>query len=157
MTPPMFMPQEDGKLAEIPAEHAAILELYRDRMPVVFEVQESGAPMLFALIDVDEEPYGTPRAGVLENAALSVARDLKRRRLGEDLVPVDYEKLAHAAIRAHVSDMAEFAASCSYDEPAARRQRYAGQAARRVGAALSKTVERAVREAVPEFAPAALK
>lgn len=62
-TPPMFYPQEDGKLVEIPEEHAAILELYRDRMPVVWEIQETGPHYLYDLIDVDEEPYGAPRAG----------------------------------------------------------------------------------------------
>ena len=149
-TPPMFYPQEDGKLVEIPEEHAAILELYRDRMPLCYEVQETGQPYLYALIDVDEEPYGSPRPGALETAALRVARDLKRRRVGEDLVPVDYQPLAHAAIRAHVADMAEFAASCSYDEPTARRQRYAAQEARRIGRQLSKTVEQAVSAAVAE-------
>lgn len=148
-TPPMFYPQEDGKLVEIPEEHAAILELYRDRMPVCYEVQETGQPMLYALIDVDEEPYGTPRPGGLENAALSVARNLKRRRLGEDLVPVDYRVLAHAAIRAHVADMAEFTAACAYDEPQGRRERYAGQEARRIGRQLTKTVEAAVKAAQP--------
>jgi len=149
-TPPMFMPQEDGKLAEIPAEHAAILELYRDRMPVVFEVQESGPPMLFALIDVDEEPYGTPRAGVLENAALAVARDLKRRRLGEDLVSVDFGRLAHAAIRAHVADMADFGAGCAYGDGQAVEVREAKAAATRAARQLTKAIEGAVRDAVTE-------
>lgn len=46
--------------------------------------------------------------------------------------------------------MAEFAASCSYDEPTARRQRYAAQEARRIGRQLSKTVEQAVSAAVAE-------
>lgn len=52
----MLYPQEDGKLVEIPEEHAAVLALYRERMPVVFEVQEYGQPMLYPLIDVDAEP-----------------------------------------------------------------------------------------------------
>lgn len=157
-TPPMFMPQEDGKLAEIPAEHAAILELYRDRMPVCFEVQESGAPMLFALIDVDEEPYGTPRPGVLENAALSVARDLKRRRLGEEDAPApNLERLAHAAVSAYVADMADFAAAVSYGETPARIRRAVEQDTRRIGRELTKTVDRAVRDAVAETVTAALK
>lgn len=148
-TPPMFYPQEDGKLVEIPEEHAAILELYRDRMPVCYEVQETGQPMLYALIDVDEEPYGTPQPGTLETAALRVARALKAQRLGNDLVPVDYRVLAHAAIRAHVADIAEFTAACAYDEPEARRQRYAGQEARRIGRQLAKTVEASVNAAQP--------
>ncbi|WP_405580657.1 hypothetical protein [Streptomyces sp. NBC_01092] len=148
-TPPMFYPQEDGKLVEIPEEHAAILELYRDRMPVCYEVQETGQPLLYALIDVDEEPYGTPQPGTLETAALRVARALKAQRLGNDLVPVDYRVLAHAAIRAHVADIAEFTAACAYDEPEARRQRYAGQEARRIGRQLTKTVESAVNAATP--------
>lgn len=143
-TPPMFYPQEDGKLVEIPEEHAAILELYRDRMPVCYEVQETGQPMLYALIDVDEEPYGTPQPGALENAARRVAQNLKARRLGNELVAVDYRALAHAAIRAHVADMAEFTAACTYDEPEDRRRRYAGQEARRIGRQLAKTVEAAV-------------
>lgn len=148
-TPPMFYPQEDGKLVEIPEEHAAVLALYRDRMPVVYEVQETGQPMLYALIDVDEEPYGTPRPGTLETAARSVARALKAQRLGNELTPVDYRVLAHAAIRAHVADIAEFTAACAYDEPTARRQRYAGQEARRIGRQLTKTVEAAVNAAQP--------
>jgi len=144
----MLYPQEDGKLAEIPEEHAAVLALYRDRMPVVFEVQECGPPMFYPLIDVDEEPYGSPPPGTLETAALRVARALKAIRLGDDTVPVDFRVLAHAAISAHVADIAEFTAACAYDEPEARRQRYAAQEARRIGRQLSKTVEQAVSAAV---------
>jgi hypothetical protein len=149
MTPPMFYPQEDGKLVKIPEEHAKILELYRDRMPVCYEVQETGQPMLYALIDVDEEPYGTPQPGTLETATLRVARDLKARRLGNDTVPVDFRVLAHASIRAHVADIAEFTAACAYDEPQGRRERYAAQEARRIGRQLAKTVEAAVKAAQP--------
>lgn len=145
----MLYPQEDGKLAEIPEEHAAILALYRDRMPVVFEVQEFGPPMFYPLIDVDEEPPGSPLPGALETAALRVARALKARRLGDDAVPVDFRDLAHAAIRAHVADIAEFTAACAYDEPEARREQYAGQEARRIGRRLTKTVEAAVNAAQP--------
>jgi len=150
----MLYPQEDGKLVEIPEEHAKVLALYRDRMPVVFEVQEFGPPMFYPLIDVDEEPCGTPLPGALETAALRVARALKAQRLGNE-VAVDYRVLAHAAIRAHVADMAEFVAACAYDEPQGRRERYAGQEARRVGRELSKTVEGAVKDAQP--APKAVK
>lgn len=145
----MLYPQEDGKLVEIPEEHAAVLALYRDRMPVVFEVQEFGPPMFYPLIDVDEEPYGSPQPGTLETAALRVARALKARRLGDDTVPVDFRVLAHASISAHVADIAEFTAACAYDEPEAHRERYAGQEARRIGRQLSKTVETAVNAAQP--------
>lgn len=155
-TPPMFYPQEDGKLVEIPEEHAAILELYRDRMPLCYEVQETGQPYLYALIDVDEEPYGTPLPSQLETAARRVARELRARRLGDDTVPVDYRALAHAAIRAHVADMAEFVAACSHDEPVARRERYAAQEARRTGRELAKTVESAVAAVVKDPAKVVL-
>jgi hypothetical protein len=143
-TPPMFYPQEDGKLVEIPEEHAKVLELYRDRMPLCFEVQETGQPYLYALIDVDEEPCGSPLPSQLETAALRVARALRARRLGDDMVAVDYRDVAQGAIRAHVADMAEFAAACTYDEPMARRERYATQEARRIGRQLTKVVESAV-------------
>ncbi|MFI9174865.1 hypothetical protein [Streptomyces lincolnensis] len=154
-TPPMFMPQEDGKLVEIPEEHAAILELYRDRMPLCYEVQETGQPYLYALIDVDEEPYGTPQPGVLEYAARRVAANMKARRLGKDPAPADFERLAHAAIRAHVADMADFAAAVAHGETPARIRRSVEQETRRVGRELSKTVERAVREAADETVKAA--
>lgn len=143
----MFYPQEDGKLAEIPDEHAAVLALYRDRMPLAFEVQEYGPPMLYPLIDVDEEPYGTPRPGALENAARSVAGYLKGKRLGNDPAAPDFELLALAAIRAYVQDMADFAAAVAYgDGPAAEHQAAKTEAAR-TGRKLTKAVERAVRDA----------
>lgn len=149
-TPPMFYPQEDGKLVEIPAEHAKILDLYRDRMPVVWEIQERGPHYLYDLIDVDAEPYGTPRPGALENVALSVARTLKAQRLGEDPAPADFEKLAHAAIRVYVADMADFGAGCVYGEGQAVELREAKSAATRAASRLTKTVEGAVRDAVAE-------
>ncbi|MDX3229392.1 hypothetical protein [Streptomyces sp. ME19-01-6] len=144
----MLYPQEDGKLVEIPDEHAAVLALYRDRMPVVFEVQECGPPMLYPLIDVDEEPYGTPRPGALEYAARRVAAGLKARRLGEDPAAPDFERLALAAIRAYVQDMADFAAAVAAygDGPAAEHQAAKTEAAR-AGRKLTKAVERAVRDA----------
>lgn len=156
MTPPMFYPQEDGKLVEIPAEHAKILELYRDRMPVVWEIQETGPHYLYALIDVDEEPYGTPQPGALETVALRVARTLKAQRLGKDPAPADLERLAHAAIRAHVADMADFGAGCAYGEGQAVEVREAKSAATRAARKLTKTIEGAVRDALTETTKAVL-
>ncbi|MFE6530027.1 hypothetical protein ACFVMA_13920 [Streptomyces rochei] len=143
----MLYPQEDGKLVEIPEEHAAVLALYRDRMPLVFEVQEYGPPMFYPLIDVDEEPYGAPRPGELETEARRVAAYLKGQRLGDGPPPPDFRRLANAAIRAHVADIASFTAGCAHDEPPARVRRYVEQETRRVGKQLSRTVEAAVREA----------
>lgn len=143
----MLYPQEDGKLVEIPDEHAAVLALYRDRMPVVFEVQECGPPMLYALIDVDEEPYGTPRPGALEYSARSVAGALKARRLGKDPAAPDFERLALAAIRAYVEDMADFAAAVAHGESPAEVSRAARTEAARAGRKLTKAVERAVKGA----------
>jgi hypothetical protein len=150
----MFMPQEDGKLVEIPEEHAAVLELYRDRMPVVWEIQETGPHYLYALIDVDEEPYGTPQPGALENAARRVAATLKEQRLGKDPAPADFERLALAAIRAHVADMADFGAGCAYGDGQAAELGEAKAAATRAGRQLTKAVDKAVRDAVAETAKA---
>lgn len=144
----MLFPQEDGSLVEIPEEHAAVLSLYRDRMPVVFEVQECGPPMFYPLIDVDEEPYGTPQPGVLENAARRVAGTLKDQRLGNDPAPADFERLAHAAVRAFVADQADFAAAVAHGESADRVRCAVEQETRRVARELSKTVDAAVRTAV---------
>lgn len=146
----MLYPQEDGKLVEIPDEHAAVLALYRDRMPLVFEVQEWGPPMLYPLIDVDEEPYGTPQPGALETSVRRVAGYLKAKRLGGDPITPDFEKLAVAAIRACVADMADFAAAVAYGEPVAAVQRAAKQEAARAGRKLTKAVERAVQDAVAD-------
>ena len=146
-TPQVLYPQEDGKLVEIPEEHAEILALYRDRMPVVYEVQEFGPPMLYPLIDVDEEPYGTPRPGALEYAARRTAGALKRRRLGEDAPTPDLERLALAAIRAYVADMADFAAAVAYGDGPAAEQRAAKTEAARTGRKLIKAVEDAVQGA----------
>ncbi|MFE9065026.1 hypothetical protein [Streptomyces violaceusniger] len=151
----MLYPQEDGKLVEIPDEHAAVLALYRDRMPVVFEVQECGLPMLYPLIDVDEEPYGTPRPGALENAARSVAGYLKAKRLGNDPAAPDFEWLAVAAIRAYVQDMADFAAAVAHGESPAEVSREARTEAARTGRKLTKAVERAVKDAQAAEAVAA--
>lgn len=143
-TPPMFYPQEDGKLVEIPEEHAAILELYRDRMPLCFEVQETGQPYLYALIDVDEEPYGTPLPGRLETQARRTADYLKGQRLGKDPIPPDYERLAVDAIGAFVEHMGVFAGSLSHgDGPAAVEQ-----SIREETAAAGRILRRAVGKAV---------
>jgi hypothetical protein len=145
-TPPMFYPQEDGKLVEIPEEHAAILELYRDRMPVVWEIQETGPHYLYALIDVDEEPYGTPQPGALENASRRVAGYLKAKRLGEDPAVPDFERLAVAAIRAYVEEMGVFAGSLSHgDGPKAVEQSIKTETAR-AGRKLKTAVDSAVRD-----------
>lgn len=142
----MLYPQEDGKLTEIPEEHAAVLALYRDRMPVVFEVQEFGPPMFYPLIDVDEEPYGTPQPDSLEYAARRTAAVLKARRLGEDPPAPDLERLALAAVRAYVTDMAEFAAAVAHGESEAAVSGAARAEARRAGARVVKAVEEAVRD-----------
>ncbi|MFE7648659.1 hypothetical protein [Streptomyces phaeoluteigriseus] len=142
----MLYPQEDGKLVEIPEERAAVLALYRDRMPVVFEVQECGPPMFYPLIDVDAEPYGTPQPGALECAARRTAAVLKRRRLGEDPPAPDLERLALAAVHAYVTDMAEFAAAVSHGEPEAVVSRAAQSEAQRAGQRVAKAVEQAVRD-----------
>ena len=146
----MLYPQEDGTLVEIPDEHAAVLALYRDRMPVVFEVQEWGPPMLYPLIDVDAEPYGTPQPGALERAAAGVARDLKRRRVDSEPCTPDYERLAYAAIRACITDMAELAAAVAHEDGPEAVERAAKDEAARMGRHLTKAVERAVRSAVTE-------
>lgn len=151
-TPPMFYPQEDGKLVEIPEEHAAILELYRDRMPVAFEVQEYNQPMLYPLIDVDAEPPCSPLPGTLETAAQRVAQYLRGKRIGEDPVVPDFERLARAAAYAYIADAARFASDFSYDQTPARRQRAVEQDARQAGRNLTKTIERAVRETIAETA-----
>ncbi|MFF9861098.1 hypothetical protein [Streptomyces tendae] len=145
-TPPMFMPQEDGKLVEIPEEHAAVLELYRERMPVVWEIQETGPHYFYDLIDVDAEPYGTPRPGALESVARRTAAVLKKRRLGEDPPAPDLERLALEAVRAYVTDMADFAAAVAHGESPAAVSRAAQAEARRAGARVAKTVEDAVRD-----------
>lgn len=144
----MFYPQEDGKLVEIPEEHAAVLALYRERMPVVFEVQEYGQPMLYPLIDVDAEPPCSPLPSDLEYAAVTVARDLRRRRIGLDAQMPNFERLAYAALRAYVKDIAEFAAVMSDDETSASSRRAIATDTARVGRNLTKAIERAVRDAV---------
>ncbi|MEV4043113.1 hypothetical protein [Streptomyces sp. NPDC049744] len=142
----MLYPQEDGTLVEIPEAHAAVLALYRDRMPVVFEVQEFGPPMFYPLIDVDAEPYGSPQPGPLENAAARTASVLKRRRLGEDPPAPDLERLAVAAVRAYVTDMADFGAAIAHGESEAAVSRTAKAEAQRAGRRVAKAVEDAVRD-----------
>ncbi|MEV7032718.1 hypothetical protein AB0N99_21195 [Streptomyces sp. NPDC093272] len=149
-TPEMFYPQEDGKLVEIPAEHAAILELYRDRMPVVWEIQETGPHYLYPLIDVDAEPVGTPEPSRLENATRRAADYLKAQRLGKDPIPPDFEQLAAHAIYAHVTRMAEFGAAVAFGDGPAAEERSARAEAAGAGRVLTKTVERAVRETITE-------
>ncbi len=78
--PEMYMRNEDGTLRPIPAEDAAVLERYRDSMPLVWEIQECGAPWLYALIDVDEDPEDVEPAGHLERSAASVYRQLQAER-----------------------------------------------------------------------------
>jgi hypothetical protein len=134
-------------LVEIPADHEKVLAQYRDSMPVVFEVQECGPPMLYPLIDVDEEPYGTPRPGALEYAARQVAGALKAKRLGNDPGAPDFERLALAAIRAYVQDMADFAAAVAYGDGPAAEHQAAKTEATRAGRKLTKAVDRAVRDA----------
>lgn len=65
------------------------------------------------------------------------------------------ERLAHAAVRAYVADMADFAAAVAHGETSARIRRSVEQETRRVGRALTKTVERAVRDAADETVKAA--
>lgn len=151
MTPPMFFPQEDGKLAEIPPEHAVILDLYRDRMPLVFEVQESGPPMMYALIDVEAEPYGTPQPGQLETAASRVASYLRAQRLGDDPRVPDFERLALAAIRAYVEDLGVFAGSCSHTDGPKAVERSIKEATARAGRKLSKAVDGAVESVAADL------
>lgn len=145
-TPPMFYPQEDGKLTEIPAEHAEILELYRDRMPLVREIQEFGDPMLYDLIDVDPEPWGTPRPGGLELHAARVADYLKAQRHGKDPAKPNFERLAVAAIRAYIEDMGIFAGSLSHDDGARYVERSIKTETARAGRSLHKAVNRAVSD-----------
>ncbi|MFI7681429.1 hypothetical protein ACIBWG_02020 [Streptomyces griseoaurantiacus] len=145
-TPPMFYPQEDGKLVEIPAEHAAVLGLYRDRMPLVHEPQYTGDPLLYPLIDVDEDPDGTSEPTELEDLAFVVARTLQRKRRGGAVIPPDLERLSVLAIRAHIEDMGVFAGSCSHSEgPAAVAQGIANETAN-TGRKLKRVIDRAVRE-----------
>lgn len=146
MTPPMYMPQEDGKLVEIPEEHAKVLELYRDRMPVVLEVQEYGQPALYALIDVDAEPFGAPQLGTLERQALLAAAYLKGKRLGDDPLPPDFERLAVAAIRAYVEDMGVLAGSLSHDDGPRAVERSVKETTAQAGRKLRKAVDTAVRD-----------
>jgi len=148
----MLYPQEDGKLVEIPEEHARILALYRDRMPVVFEVQEFGPPMFYPLIDVDAEPCGTPLPGTLERQALQAAAYLKGKRLGSDPVPPDFERLAVAAIRAFVEHMGVFAGSLSHDDGPAAVERSIREETAAAGRVLRKAVERAVKDSAAGLA-----
>lgn len=150
-TPPMFYPQEDGKLSEIPDEHAEILNLYRDRMPLVYEVVETGAPQMWALIDVDEEPYGTPQPEALETAARRVAGYLKAKRLGNDPVAPDFARLATAAIRAHVEDAGVFAGSLAHEDGVRAVERAVTGETARIGGKLHKAVDRAVRDSNAEI------
>ncbi|TGB09789.1 hypothetical protein [Streptomyces sp. MZ04] len=151
MTPPMFYPQEDGKLTEIPAEHAAILDLYRDRMPLVYEIQEFGDPMMYDLIDVDAEPFDTPEPGELETVAARVARYLKGKRLGKDPVPPDFERLAVAAIRARVEDMGILGGSLAHDEGPLGVERSVKEATAQAGRSLRKAVNRAVSDTAADL------
>lgn len=143
-TPPMFFPQEDGKLVEIPAEHAAVLELYRDRMPLVHEPQYSGDPFLYPLIDVDEEPAGASTPTELEDLAFVTARALQKGRHGQNVPAPDLERLAVAAIGAYVEDLAVFAGSCSHDDGPKAVSRSIREATARAGRKLSKAVDGAV-------------
>ncbi|MFJ8822397.1 hypothetical protein ACIREE_11505 [Streptomyces sp. NPDC102467] len=145
-TPPMFYPQEDGKLVEIPEEHAKVLELYRDRMPLVFEVMEWGPPGMHPLIDVNEEPPGTPRSGGFEDVARSTARYLKAKRLGKNPAVPDFERLAVSAIRAHVEHAGTFAGSVSHDDGMKAVERAVKGETARAGRSLHKAVDKAVTD-----------
>ncbi|MFI6468746.1 hypothetical protein ACIBL5_00535 [Streptomyces sp. NPDC050516] len=151
-TPPMFYPQEDGKLTEIPDEHAKVLDLYRDRMPLVYEPQFTGDPIqLYPLIIEEQEPLGTPEPGQLETAARRVADYLENWRLGKDPVKPDFERLAVAAVRAYVEDMGVFAGSLAHDEGVAAVGKAVSQETARVGRELHRAVDRAVRDATAEI------
>lgn len=60
----------------------------------------------------------------------------------------NFERLAYAALRAYVKDIAEFAAVMSDDETSAGSRRTIATDTARVGRNLTKAIERAVRDAV---------
>lgn len=145
MTPPMFYPQEDGKLAEIPDEHAKILDLYRDRMPLVHEPQFSGDPIgLYPLIVEEQEPQGTPEPSALESAARRVADRLECHRRNGETYSVDVERLAVLAMRAHIEHEGVFAGSLSHDDGPQAVERSIKAETARAGRKLTKAVETAV-------------
>ncbi|MFF0746589.1 hypothetical protein ACFYVL_39990 [Streptomyces sp. NPDC004111] len=146
-TPPMFYPQEDGKLTEIPAEHAAVLDLYRDRMPLVHEPQFFGDPIqLYPLVIEEPEPLGTPEPGDLETAARRVCGYLEAKRHGRDPAAPDFERLAVAAVRAYVLDSGVFGGSMAHEDGPRAVERAITRETARAGRRLHKAVDRAVSE-----------
>lgn len=150
-TPPMFYPQEDGKLAEIPDEHAAILDLYRERMPLVFGVLEWGPPGLHDLILPEQEPLGLPDPSALETAARRVAGYFKAKRLGDNPAKPDFERLAVQAIRAYVEHAGVFAGSLSHDDGVKAVERSVMDETGRAGRQLHQVVDKAVRNSNAEI------
>ncbi|MFB6567357.1 hypothetical protein [Streptomyces noursei] len=141
----------DGALTPIPDDHEKVLAQYRDSMPLVYEPQYCGDPYLYPLIDVDEEPYGTPQPGELERAARQVAHRLKAQRLDQNPQTPDYGRLAGAALRAHIADMADFAAAVANDDGPKAIERAVVEETTRASRKLKRAIEKAVRDAVASF------
>ncbi|MEU4964171.1 hypothetical protein [Streptomyces smyrnaeus] len=112
----MLYTPEGGETVVVPAEDEAVLARYRDSMPMVWEVQECGPPMWYSLVDVDEEPCGTPLPGELERQARATAEHLRKVRLGEaEGFPPNTERLALAAIRGHLASVHDFAVAAEFE------------------------------------------
>lgn len=116
----MLYTPEGGETVVVPPEDEKVLAKYRDSMPLVWEPQYCGAPAemsWFPLVDVDEEPCGTPLPGELEREARNAAGHQRKVRLGEERgFPPGMERLTLAAIRGHLAAVYDFAAAMEFEE-----------------------------------------
>lgn len=139
--PEMYMRNEDGSLRPIPAEDAAVLERYRDSMPLVWECLEWGPMMLQPLIDEDDDPEGVEPAGRLETTARMVYRMLQRERRGQPTGPVRVERLIRDAVEHHLAEEYVFEVESRRNGPVSAPATW--QAAEKV---TRKALRRLVRE-----------
>ncbi|MCX4664713.1 hypothetical protein [Streptomyces uncialis] len=139
----MFTRGVEG-LERVPVEHARVLALYRDGMPLVYEPQFSGDEGLYPLVDTDTEPCGTA-AGALEVLARSAAGRLRAARLGGDAAAPDLEGLARASVRGLLDDLYQFAAAVHHGD-SDRGHGAAGRAVADAAAALGTYARRAAQD-----------
>lgn len=152
----MYYTPWGGEQVVIPEEHEKVLALYRDSMPLVWEVQEYGPPMLYALIDEDEEPLGTPPPSKLEDLARRTANTMRRDRLQQEtFTPPNLEALMYAAIRARLADYYQSVGAVNFEDgvDVTGLRAETAQATEKEARTIGRAVTRIVREVIAEQAP----
>lgn len=154
----MYTRDADGELQPIPAEHAEVLAQYRNSMPLVYEVQECGPPMLYALIDDDEFGAAGGEPSRLERLAAATVTQLRRERLGLPSDPPKYEQLVREAAHAYLADIWQLAMYVHLDGESSREtfrrrsERDLAAAARKLGKTLTRLADSVMAEDPAEAA-----